>query len=753
MLLSIASRRSHYSVLPGSPAMPTHINKRLPSSCENCRKRKIRCGGLSAPCDPCVRRGLAASCYYVRDDNGLQDHSQGLARRESSLIARITRIEELLLTHIALASTGKSIQSDAGTSPHTTLPTRISEDTVSEGLSVRGRLIHSPSGHVRYVTHSADSGPALVDQLFMGSDPWMGLQPDFPFSPDTSTTRQQLLDILPPMAQCDGLKQVFLDVFSPLFHILHEPTFNASFDQFRRNPEEVPLAFLALVFVIFAIAGTALRDEDPMLNDAGHDASIKVKIRRIHSKYLSAAMRCLSADKFMWRHSLTTLKALILMIYSISHTSGSSWALLGTTFNIAVAIGCHIDPSQFPELSITEAEERRRSWAALRMLHTIQNTCLGNIAPLSFTSNVSMPEDVEDEQIGHGRFVEDGHSSQGPSKMTYLLHKFQLYQFAGRICQLPMSASDLNYAHVEVFDAHLENEEAVQIRKFSRLQNLPTYHQAHYLILNIYTNHLFLILHKQYLLPSGELSDARRLRSLRRCVQCSVKTLRCYDKLCSANEFRPYQWYVQGLGTFYALLAASTLIVASSDALLEDELSSSMVIRLLQTSLQRFREMAYRSDICLAAQRLLEKIRLPDEPSTPLRSTPSHSSPDGFSNREVCQSEEQSAMLASPIVVDQGLQPGEPVQSLPTYDFDLGGEQRGSTECVPSSTGYHRQREQQSHHHNYSGERVDLDGWTFNPELLGFVSETSHEDWLSPANFQWERWFPSAPGATLVYPE
>ncbi len=113
-------------------------------------------------------------------------------------------------------------------------------------------------------------------------------------------------------------------------------------------------------------------------------------------------MKSLVADGFKWRHNLDTVKTLVPMIYSLSHTDGPAWSLLGTTLHIAAAIGCHVYPKNPGNMHIIEAGERRRCWAALRMLYTIQSTCLGNIAPITITADVKLPADLDNDELAHG---------------------------------------------------------------------------------------------------------------------------------------------------------------------------------------------------------------------------------------------------------------------------------------------------------------------------------------------------------------
>ncbi|KPI42473.1 uncharacterized protein AB675_9489 [Cyphellophora attinorum] len=400
-----------------------------------------------------------------------------------------------------------------------------------------------------------------------------------------TTSQQHLLDLLPSMTLCDALKTVFCNVFSPLFHILHDPSFDVLYQSFRASPEHAPLSSLALIFVVIAIATTALSEDDPLLRELGHDTNTSAKVRRLTAKYQSAALRCLATDNFMWRHTLATLQSLILLIYSFSHTRGPSWSLLGATFNIAVALGCHVDPVRLEGLSVVESEERRRCWAGLMLLYTIQNTCLGHVAPVIVTASVQLPADIEDEDLVTLALHSPPNEAQTPrpSKMAYILHKFKLYQLAAEICQLPPPSAGASAASsLDAIHFRIASQQSEQRAHFANVHSLPVYHQAHHRILRIYTNHLFILLHRPYLhsaavrttesasYPSATSPQppltAQTSRSLHQILESAMIILRNYLVLAAGPDFAPYRWYVHGVGAFHALLAAAALIVAASDS-------------------------------------------------------------------------------------------------------------------------------------------------------------------------------------------
>lgn len=405
---------------------------------------------------------------------------------------------------------------------------------------------------------------------------------------------------------------------------MHDPTFHAQYAEFRQNPAEASLSFLALLFVILSIAVNALDEGHPLLEDLGRESSATANIKSLAGRYRSTAMKCLSADQFLWQHTLHTTQALVLLIYAISHAQGPSWALLGTTLNISIAIGLHVEPAHL-NLAPVLSEERRRCWAGLMMLYTIQNTCLGNIAPQKIVATVNLPTDIDDEQLveqGSQSFAEGGMAGNTPTKMSYILYKFRLYQIAADVCMSAQGNPDPN--NNIILDRNITIEEEEHSARFSGHQDLPIYHLAHHFILKNYTNHLRLILHRPYLQHDpgtsnrGAISGDTILQSRRSCRRSAMKILDNHKQLYEIDVFRPYRWYIYGVGSFHTFLAASTLIVLLTTPPNDDpSLDYSTLLAAVQDCLVRFEKMAARSDICAKAAPILRRLLLRFASPTP----------------------------------------------------------------------------------------------------------------------------------------
>ena len=196
-----------------SGSMPQHTTPRQPLSCENCRKRRIKCESedqAKVPCSTCVRRGYAQSCYYKKVAGAAQVADTST---ENELLHRIRNLEDLLKQQIAQStqspsafSQGKESSRSDGTSP--------SVPTIYKPRHV-GSIITSPDGYQYFSPRASNLNTNLVPEL-VSAVPAPTCATNFPFTPNVMTSRSALLEILPPLQQCDELKSVFFEVFSPV---------------------------------------------------------------------------------------------------------------------------------------------------------------------------------------------------------------------------------------------------------------------------------------------------------------------------------------------------------------------------------------------------------------------------------------------------------------------------------------------------------------------------------------------------------
>jgi hypothetical protein len=285
------------------PTMTSNLRRRTrkPVSCEACRRHKLRCDRQN-PCGSCRRRSCESSCTYV---------------------------QKATSTQRALPSPDESRHSDLGVEE--LVPTSrlgIDESLDNACPATRSNNDYTTSQWDALLQRPTDQTGESTSHATLPQ-----LSTQFPFHIGLTRSSDELLALLPPAHCCDYLITQYFVRLSPIFHILHGPTFQSQYRTFSQNSREVDLAWLALLFAMCSVSVHTLEDDDAVL------AAIRLKQGQpqdqeraaISYQLRAAAMACLSQDNFMVKHRLSTLEALLVLIYTISNYEGveRGWALLG----------------------------------------------------------------------------------------------------------------------------------------------------------------------------------------------------------------------------------------------------------------------------------------------------------------------------------------------------------------------------------------------------------------------------------------
>ncbi|KAF7864294.1 uncharacterized protein EAF02_010262 [Botrytis sinoallii] len=479
-----------------------------------------------------------------------------------------------------------------------------------------GVLTALPNGNVHYSPQISQWNTVLVNTNFAIELPSLDDADDsppadvgFPFSASASSSSisiDGLLSILPPTRQCTYLKDMYFSVLSPLFHILHDPTFHSQYQQFVENPASTSPSWLAILFVLLALAVTTLDDNHPILRDLGRGADSFANIRVLGKRYREGAMQCLGKQGVFWgKHNVQSLQALILLVYAMNHNQDPTWTILGTTYHVAIALGCHVDPSIL-HLDPIQSEERRRCWAGLMMLYTIQTTALGITDSFWTCKNtVRLPADVNDTDI---TLTDIQTPSPGPTQMSYLLFKFQLYDLASAICRETFTSSTPSARAIKDLDAQICAAQELWDKRYASHSSrapVPTHHVVHLHILYGYSHQLFLLLHRPFFAQSLLGLDLEAPNDSQiRCLASAEALLDIHRTLVETPANRQYMWYTRGLGSFHAFHAAVVLAVALLMPVYRAQYERFK--EMLEGALARLEGMGARSRVCERGARILK---------------------------------------------------------------------------------------------------------------------------------------------------
>ncbi|EXA31192.1 hypothetical protein FOVG_17510 [Fusarium oxysporum f. sp. pisi HDV247] len=559
---------------PSEQPHRSHWRKRKAVNCGECRRSKLRCD-RQHPCGACKRRRREASCSYeispVAPGSAQNSTAPGSAQ--------------------AAAVMGDGVE-------HQDTPR---SNGASASLLLSPETIQSPL-HTRWETVLERPAPEYDANDTL---PFLSIAPRM--------SVQEILDSLPPRSCCDYLISHFFKNIFALFPILHGPTFQKQYTAFVRQPQDVDLSWLALLFSLCSLALNTMDESDPRLLSLWPPQPsnpIQAPATVLTSRYLlQMAMTCLLQDGFIFRHKFSTFEALLMVIYCLSHNESvdQGWALLGMALNIGIALRCNMDQN----LSPIETERRRRCWAGLLTLHTYQGILFRDV-DMSYLLNIKaiLPTDVNDSDITDEGISESPGRGE-PTQMSVMMAKIRLFRLSTQMCRHISGPSRLDQRSLHQWDAAIAEEQKKwdSMYMIDGSPNLlePTQY-AYWCVLQTYAHHLYLLLHRPFhhSRAASFLSTSRE-----RCISSSTALISIHKQIYEAPLLRNYLWLLSGVTSLKALHAAVAL-----NSCLQDE---SMTVdprynldafrKEIKSLAFRMKALSDRSRICSKGHQILDHLQ------------------------------------------------------------------------------------------------------------------------------------------------
>lgn len=298
-----------------TPARRHKRRPRQPISCAPCRHSKLKCD-RQQPCASCRRRSCIDTCTYRGTQRNTLRNTPNSTVNDA--VPRSFPAKQGSLQTLLPDSSTQSLQESIPSlvQPSTTPEEQQQQDTTHLQWDA---LLQRPIDQMGQSELSPDD-PFTHSGSFC-----------FPFPLGPNISQEELLALLPPPHCCEYLVTEYFMRLSPLFHILHGPTFQKQYNTFRNSPSQVDLSWLALLFAVCSATMNTMEPDNGMLGEILDSIPGPHNVSTLAYHYRTAAMICLSQDHFLIRHSLSTLESLLLLIYTISNNEGAerAWTLLG----------------------------------------------------------------------------------------------------------------------------------------------------------------------------------------------------------------------------------------------------------------------------------------------------------------------------------------------------------------------------------------------------------------------------------------
>ncbi|KAF4343684.1 C6 transcription factor [Fusarium beomiforme] len=416
----------------GSPPAPKRRRRRPARSCEQCRRRKIRCN-LGQPCNGCVRARAPMNCSYrdgtlvvasrssevcasvpaesrtgkegvvATPQRNPETHHQNPANRPSppeNSDSAVLNPHNRLSRDVVALQTSTSTQSSTSIPPFTPRLRHVPEKTklfgqthwlhTAEKFPVSGNF-HPVEVEPSWEDAKSDFSDALKEARILR----FGLKKqnfpilDHPF--------HDLRETLPSKTVCDELIACYLRTFEPLYRIVHIPSFQREYGRIwaREQTQTVPTISLVRLTLILALGTTFAKfDTEEEIN----------QLWRLAQTWIQNAQWWLTGPNEKTTYNLDGLQIFCLLIIARQSTfncrGATSWLSSGSLLRAAITMGLHRDAKLFAGLSLFQREFRARLWATV--LELAVQSCLDLGLPLQLSEqdfDASIPSNYDDDDL------------------------------------------------------------------------------------------------------------------------------------------------------------------------------------------------------------------------------------------------------------------------------------------------------------------------------------------------------------------
>ncbi|OJI99212.1 hypothetical protein ASPVEDRAFT_80830 [Aspergillus versicolor CBS 583.65] len=502
----------------------------MPSACQTCAKRKVKCDKTVPICARCWKSGR--ECVYQEPNSRHRKRKLSIDTLEK--LGRLDRYERLLRQHGLL---------DAETS--TSAKETRSVPFVEPGNSRTGKLF-TRQGKSRYIDshfwysldedemqHMSDEED---DETLRGGT---GIPRSVVLDPLTAAAfmapGQSLLQHHPNHKDAMVLWKIYTENVEPICKVLHIPSITKMVESVSQSPETASKPDECLLFAIYYVAVFSITDEE--CTD-----QFRQTRSTLMQRYHLAARQALVNASFLKTTEMAVLQAYYLFLLSSRHLYDphTYYILTGVAVRIAQRMGLHQDGDKL-ELPPFEVEMRRRLFYQIFPLDGRASQSAGTaMMTLPESWDTKPPLNINDDQIWPGMTGKPVEQN-GATEMIFCLSRACLGQKLARAGTpinggAPLGFPDHHEAEKVISEAESEVEE-----KFIRYCDIV--HPLHYLTIGLARSGITALRLKIRLpkIRNQTATDAER----KEMFQLAQKTLDTDATVHSHIGISRYQWHVR----------------------------------------------------------------------------------------------------------------------------------------------------------------------------------------------------------------
>ncbi|RMJ10172.1 hypothetical protein CDV36_010224 [Fusarium kuroshium] len=532
--------------VPAPVAKPEKKRRRPALSCEQCRRRKIRCD-RSLPCVNCIKAKISPCTYAPTHIPASR------ARRTAAGQAGGGDVPARSAPVTSAQGHSPTTNARPGRSPSSvqssTMGSASGASTV-DALAARVRELEQKLAETCHITHPAEDKlvepepreeeePApmkgtVSKTRFFGQSHWMNGADMFPnilnvlrnaevrkIEPHGIFVKCKTLGraikahrlkpissdnlgkTIPERQLADQLVEAYFRTFEGAIRILHGPTFRAEYERYWQNPSAASDVFIMQLQLCMAI-GATVYDDIFSLHSAAmqwvHEVQIWLMLPPEKSRMTIAGIQIMCM--------------LIIAKACCAVGQDLTWVSTGSLIRQAMYMGLHRDPKHLGNMSVYRSEMRRRLWATILELNLQSSYDAGGPPLLSSKHyDTKLPANLNDDQLSD----EPDRSRQptsNPEELTDM--SVQLALLKSQPLRLAIIKHVNEFRSKESYPETLRlnseltkacrtlTETLAALSQAQRRSSRAIFNQFHSALIQMFTYRCFLSLHQPMLARSAE---------------------------------------------------------------------------------------------------------------------------------------------------------------------------------------------------------------------------------------------------------
>ncbi|KAH7356780.1 fungal-specific transcription factor domain-containing protein [Rhexocercosporidium sp. MPI-PUGE-AT-0058] len=554
-------------------------------SCEACRSRKLKCN-REQPCQNCTVRDKAASCVYRGETAPQHGKRHVQTGQAEDMQTRIDRLESLVTTLVEQNQQLGGRSSSQG---------RDAADFHSDQITPSNSDASDNDNPIEEIQHGV--GIMQVDEkqsIYKGSTHWYDVLEELnelkslwghmKETQDVAALYNPSLEVPDaPSLLCGMARPLMARFFDdenspvPTYHLLHQPSFMRQYEEHWADPSKTSIMWLGLLFSMLSpimFSYHSNDDEPPEYEGTSRSLSELYRVRTTQCLMMGDITKCAP-------FTLETLVYNSMAEWARKTVSETRvWMMVGLVVRVALQMGYHRDPSQFPDISVFQGEMRRRLWQFVHRMDSLTSFLTG-LPGMIRNSDIDTAEPIN---IYDWQLTEDmtelppPQPETAPTPVSYLLAKGRIIRCLGHIMDFLSALGQYPYSEVMKLDEQMVLAFDA-IPPFLRMQGTESSlgpdseSLVNRRVQLVFLHHQGMcVLHRKFFIRGR--SDARFAPSYNRCISSAVALLELQDFLytsANASFLIATHWYRISYTSHEFILAAMIIVLDIRNRKMERE--------------------------------------------------------------------------------------------------------------------------------------------------------------------------------------